>query len=86
MVPRFPWKRIGIDELAVLDSELELLELEVERAGTVPPLTTERVVVTVGAPPGGSVDGVAEALDRRIESTIETDVRVEVRLVTVDRA
>ncbi|ELZ41701.1 hypothetical protein C471_05561 [Halorubrum saccharovorum DSM 1137] len=74
------------DELAALDPGLELLELEVERSGTVPPLTTERVIVTVGAPPGGGVEGVADALDRRIEATIGTDVRVEVRLVTIDRA
>ncbi|WP_144923682.1 TIGR00341 family protein [Halorubrum salsamenti] len=74
------------DELAALDSEFELLELEVERSGTVPPLSTERVIVTVGAPPGGGVEGVADALDRRIEATIGTDVRVEVRLVTIDRA
>ena len=74
------------DELAALDPGLELLELEIERSGTLPPLDTERVIVTVGAPPGGAVDGVADALDRRIESTIGTDVRVEVHLVTVDRA
>ena len=74
------------DELAALDPGLELLELEIERSGTFPPLETDRVIVTVGAPPGGAVDGVADALDRRIESTVETDVRVEVRLVTIERA
>ena len=74
------------DELAALDPGLELLELEIERSGTFPPLDTDRVIVTVGAPPGGAVDGVADALDRRIESTVETDVRVEVRLVTIERA
>jgi tripartite-type tricarboxylate transporter receptor subunit TctC len=58
----------------------------VERGGTVPPLDTERVVITVGAPPGGGTDGVAEALDRRIESRIGEEVRVEVRFVTVERA
>ncbi|WP_144798512.1 TIGR00341 family protein [Halorubrum depositum] len=74
------------DELAAMDAGMELIELEVERGGTVPPLDTERVVVTVGAPPGSDVGGVAEALDRRIEATIREDVRVEVRLVTVERA
>ncbi|WP_280587481.1 TIGR00341 family protein [Halorubrum sp. Boch-26] len=74
------------DELAALDPGLELMELEIERSGTLPPLDTDRVVITVGAPPGGGIDGVADALDRRIEATIGTDVRVEVRLVTIDRA
>ncbi|MFC6889105.1 TIGR00341 family protein [Halorubrum trueperi] len=74
------------DELAALDSGLELLELSIERGGTLPPLDTERVVVTVGAPPGGTVDGVAHALDRRIETAIDEDVDVEVRVVTIERA
>ena len=74
------------DELASLDSGLELLELDIERTGTIPPLDTERVVVTVGAPPGGGVEGIADALDRRIETTIGEDVRIEVRIVTIERA
>ncbi|OYR47009.1 TIGR00341 family protein [Halorubrum sp. Hd13] len=74
------------DELAAMDAGMELIELEVERGGSVPPLDTERVVVTVGAPPGVGVGGIAEALDRRIEATIGEDVRVEVRLVTIERA
>ncbi|MFD1570799.1 TIGR00341 family protein [Halorubrum laminariae] len=74
------------DELATLDSGLELLELDVERGGTIPPLDTERVTVTVGAPPGGTIDGVASALDDRIETTIGDEVSVEVRFVTVARA
>jgi len=74
------------DELAAIDSEMELIELEVERGGNVPPLDTERVVVTVGAPPGVGAEGVAEALDRRIEATIGEEVQIEVRLMTIERA
>ncbi|ELZ49237.1 hypothetical protein C464_04898 [Halorubrum coriense DSM 10284] len=74
------------DELTALDSEFELLELTVERSGTVPPLETDRVVVTVGAPPGGTVEGIAPALDGRIEAVVGGSVRVEVRAVTVERA
>ena len=74
------------DELTALDSEFELLELTVERSGTVPPLETDRVVVTVGVPPGSPVEGIAPALDARIESVVGTEVRVEVRTVTVERA
>jgi uncharacterized hydrophobic protein (TIGR00341 family) len=74
------------DELAALDPGFELMQLEIERAGTVPPLDTEHVVVTVGAPPGSNIEGVADALDRRIETSIGTDVRLEVHFVTIDRA
>ncbi|GAB6880018.1 TIGR00341 family protein [Halorubrum gandharaense] len=74
------------DELEALDAELELLELDIERTGTVPPRTTERVVVTVGAPPGTSVDGLATRLDQRIETVTGTSVIVEVRVVTLERS
>ena len=73
-------------ELTALDSEFELLELTVERTGTVPPLETGRVVITVGAPPGGTVDGIAPVLDDRIETVVGREVTVEVRTVTVERA
>ena len=74
------------DELAALDSTVELLELDIERTGTVPPLETERVDVVVGAPPGSDLAGLADALDERVEATIGNDVRTEVRIVTVERA
>ncbi|TKX61396.1 TIGR00341 family protein [Halorubrum sp. ASP1] len=74
------------DELTAIDSEFELLELTVERTGTVPPLETDRVVVTVGVPPGSTVAGTAPALDDRIESVVDREVDVEVRTVTVERA
>ncbi|WP_048077874.1 MULTISPECIES: TIGR00341 family protein [unclassified Halorubrum] len=74
------------DELTALNSEFELLELTVERTGTVPPLKTDRVVVTVGVPPGGPVEGIAPVLDGRIETVVDGEVTVEVRTVTVERA
>jgi uncharacterized hydrophobic protein (TIGR00341 family) len=74
------------DELAALDAEVELVSLDVERIGMIPPLETERVVVTVGAPPGTTVEGIAEALDRRIEAVTGEDVRVEVRIMRIERA
>jgi uncharacterized hydrophobic protein (TIGR00341 family) len=74
------------DELAALDSNVELLELDIERTGTIPPLETERVEVIVGAPPGSDLAGLADALDERVETTIGNDVRIEVRIVTVERA
>ena len=74
------------DELDSINPGTELIELEVERGGTLPPRTTERVVVTVGAPPGVAAAEVAQALDTRIETAIGEDVQVEVRLVAVSRA
>nr|WP_281196138.1 TIGR00341 family protein [Halorubrum sp. F4] len=74
------------DELATLDPEAELLELEIERTGTIPPRETDRVIVTVGAPPGVSIEGVATGLEARIERVTGETPGVEVRLVTVDRA
>jgi len=52
---------------------MELIELEVDRGGTLPPRNTERVVVTVGAPPDVGAETVARALDQRIESAIGED-------------
>jgi len=74
------------DELTAIDPGAGLIELEVERGGTIPPLDTERVVVTVGAPPGVAAEVVAQSLDRRIETVIGEDLQVEVRLVAVGRA
>jgi len=65
---------------------MELIELEVDRGGTLPPRNTERVVVTVGGAPDVGAETVARALDQRIESAIGEDVQVEVRLVAVSRA
>jgi len=74
------------DELDAINPGMELIELEVDRGGTLPPRNTERVVVTVGAPPDVGAETVARALDQRIESAIGEDVQVEVRLVAVSRA
>ena len=74
------------DELASVDDDLDLLELEIERSGTLPPQTTDRVVVTVGVPPGTAVESLATRLDTRIEATIGESVVVEVRQMTVQRS
>lgn len=74
------------DELAALDPGAELLELEIERTGTLPPRETDRVIVTVGAPTDTRIAGLATTLERRIEGVTGEDPSVEVRLVTVDRS
>ena len=74
------------EELTRLGAETELLELEIERTGRLPPRETDRVVIKVGAPSGVSIDGLAATLEERIRTATEEDPRVEVRLVTVDRS
>jgi uncharacterized hydrophobic protein (TIGR00341 family) len=44
----------------------------------------DRVIVTIGVPPGGETQGVARALDDRVESAIGESVVVEVRYVDVE--
>jgi len=74
------------DELVAIDGGLTLIDLRVERSGTLPPLATDRVVVTIGAPRTAPIDGLAATLDTRITAAIGEDPAVEVRFVTVDRA
>jgi len=44
----------------------------------------ERVVVTVGVPPGETYPGLAGELDRRLDAALGSDVTVEVRFVDVE--
>jgi uncharacterized hydrophobic protein (TIGR00341 family) len=73
-------------ELELAESELELLELEIHRTGRIPPLRTERVVITVGSEPGSTVSGLADRLDARIEPIVDGPVDVEVRILTVEQS
>ncbi len=74
------------DELAAADGDLDLIELQIERTGNLPPRSTERVVVTIGAPPGATIESIAGRLDARIEAATGESVIVEVRLMTVERS
>lgn len=69
------------EELAAVDESLSLMELDIRRSGTIPPLDTDRVVITVGYPPGDPPELLAERLDTRIEAVASQDVTVEVRYV-----
>jgi len=73
-------------ELSTLEGDATLIDLRIERTGTLPPLETERVVVTVGAEETASIDGLADTLADRIAAATGADPAVEVRLVTIDRA
>jgi len=73
-------------ELSTLEGDATLIDIRIERTGTLPPLETERVVVTVGAEETASIDGLADTLADRIAAATGADPAVEVRLVTIDRA
>ena len=73
-----------VAELEATDVQIQIVELKIERTGTIPPRQTERVVVTVGIEPGGSIDGLADRIDGRIEAVIDGSVTVELRVVTME--
>ena len=65
---------------------LELLELSVDRSGTLPPLQTDAVVATVAVETTEPPEGLADRLAERIETVVDRPVDVQVRFVAVDRA
>ncbi|WP_280535892.1 TIGR00341 family protein [Halopenitus sp. POP-27] len=73
-------------ELELAEAQLDLIDLEMHRTGSIPPLRTERVVITVGSEPGTTVSGLAARLDDRIEPVVDGQIAVEVRVLTVDRS
>ncbi|MFA9516519.1 TIGR00341 family protein [Halopenitus sp. H-Gu1] len=73
-------------ELELAEAQLELLDLEIHRTGRLPPLETERVVITVGSEPGSTVSGLADRLDSRIEPIVDGPVDVEVRILEIERS
>jgi uncharacterized hydrophobic protein (TIGR00341 family) len=68
------------------NSDLELVSVDVSYPRTLPFQQPDRVVVTVGVPPGESVSGLASAIGDRLGETIDSDVPVEVRYVNVEEA
>ncbi|MFC4989912.1 TIGR00341 family protein [Saliphagus infecundisoli] len=63
--------------------ELQLIELEVSLGDDYPFRDPQRVVVTVGGPPGESYPELADLLHERINSHADGSVAVEVRYVEV---
>ncbi|MDS0476766.1 TIGR00341 family protein [Natrinema sp. 1APR25-10V2] len=61
----------------------QLLELEVMMGDDYPFRSPEKVVVTIGGPPNGSVPELAETLSERVNRHADASVEVEVRYVTV---
>lgn len=65
--------------------ELELVEIDVIYQRALPFQDPERVVVTVGVPPGEHVSGLAAVLSQEIRETTGTDVEVQVRYIQTER-
>ncbi|MFW5974019.1 MAG: TIGR00341 family protein [Natrialbaceae archaeon] len=67
------------------DQGIQLVSLDVQYPSNVPFQNPERVVVTVGVPPGESAAGLATDLRNRVEDTTGTDIEMEVRYVNMER-
>jgi len=65
--------------------EIELLSVQVDYPRATPFQEPNRVIVTVGVPPGESVSGLAETMDRRVAARTNDDVETQVRYVQVER-
>ena len=67
------------------DVEMESLDVEVEYASVLPFQAPQRVIVTVGVPPGESVSGLAERIGERVDRATDNSVEVDVRYVNRER-
>nr|WP_305794306.1 TIGR00341 family protein [Halomarina rubra] len=68
-------------------SQLTLLETEIElETRTVLFTEPQRVVVTVGAPPGNRPPGLADQIDQAVDEAAGRDVEVQVRYVEIETA
>ncbi len=64
--------------------ELELVEVDVRYQQILPFQEPQRVVVTVGIPPGETVSGLATEIRERVHETTGNDVEIEVRYVQIE--
>jgi uncharacterized hydrophobic protein (TIGR00341 family) len=64
--------------------DIELVEVEVRYPRSVPFQNPDRVIVTVGVPPGESVTGLVPAMRATIHETAGSDVDIEVRYLTIE--
>ena len=64
--------------------ELELVEVDVRYQQLLPFQEPQRVVVTVGIPPGEAVSGLATEMRERVHETTGNDVEIEVRYVQIE--
>jgi hypothetical protein len=67
-----------------VDVRVSLLDVQVQHTNTALFQRPERLVVTVGVPPGESVAGLGQAIDERADDTAGRDIAVEVRYVATE--
>ncbi|WP_227380564.1 TIGR00341 family protein [Haladaptatus halobius] len=64
--------------------QLTLLNMQVEYGGKFPFQHANRIIVTVGHPPGTSYPNLATQIDRRVSNATGQDIAVQVRFVEID--
>jgi uncharacterized hydrophobic protein (TIGR00341 family) len=64
--------------------ELAVLDVQVEHTNTALFQRPQRVIVTVGVPPGESINGLAPEMDQRLEATAGHEIDTEIRYVTTE--
>lgn len=73
-------------ELEQVDGDLQLRELSIERSGVVPPLNTDRVIITITVDPETEIPPLVDRLADRVEAVTGTPVEVEVEFIFVESA
>ncbi len=71
---------------ASVESDIELLDVQVEHSNTALFRQPQAVIVTVGVPPDETVTGLVDRIDERVDETAGTDVRTQVRYVVTETA
>ncbi len=66
------------------DFDMTVLNVQVEHTNTALFQEPQRIIITVGIPPGQSSVGLAPAIDERVKKTIGRDIETQVRYVTTE--
>jgi uncharacterized hydrophobic protein (TIGR00341 family) len=66
--------------------EIQLVDVEVIYPQTLPFQDPERIIVTVGVPPGESVSGLAPVMQGALRERTDTDAKVQIRYLQVESA
>ncbi|WP_302082392.1 TIGR00341 family protein [Salinibaculum rarum] len=66
--------------------EMTVLDVEVQHTNTALFQEPQRVIVTIGIPPGQSMSGLSPEIDARVERTTGQSIVTEVRYVTTETA
>ena len=75
-----------VDELEQVDLDLEIRAVRIDRGGILPPLETERVVVSLSVEHDAPIPPLAERITNRIEEITDGPVVVEIEFIRVQRA